>query len=339
LTYAASDLVATQSGNITGAGSLVYQSPGALTLSGSNSYTGGTTLTAGTLALGSADAIGSSGTISFGGGTLQSSASNTTDYSVRFSNAASQQYKIDTNGQNVTLASNLTSSGGSFTKLGAGAMTLSGSNTYSGGTTVSAGKLLVNGSLANSAVTVGSGGTLGGSGTLGALVTVQSGGVLSPGNSPGALAAAVLDLQAGSTTFMEVVGSGSAAGTAGSDYDQIRITTPSSLSYGGNLVLTFISDPLFDNGTMFSLFSFTGTAGGGFTTVTTAAGSSSYSGLTFGHNANGNWYTPDTSRGQYLVFDPSSGRLTIVPEPSTWVLACLGGAVVALKARRRVRAA
>ena len=134
---------------------------------------------------------------------------------------------------------------------------------------------------------------------------------------------------------MEVVGSGSAAGTAGSDYDQIRITTPSSLSYGGNLVLTFISDPLFDNGTMFSLFSFTGTAGGGFTTVTTAAGSSSYSGLTFGHNANGNWYTPDTSRGQYLVFDPSSGRLTIVPEPSTWMLAAIGAALVALKASRR----
>jgi len=64
-----------------------------------------------------------------------------------------------------------------------------------------------------------------------------------------------------------------------------------------------------------------------------------YSGLTFGYNANGNWYTPDTSRGRYLVFDPSSGRLSIVPEPSTWVLACLGRAVVALKARRRSRAA
>jgi hypothetical protein len=138
---------------------------------------------------------------------------------------------------------------------------------------------------------------------------------------------------------MEVVGSGSAAGIAGTDYDQFRITTANSLTYGGNLVLSFISSPLFDNGTMFSLFYFTGTAGGGFNSVTTAAGSSSYSGLTFGHNANGNWYTPDTSRGQYLVFDPASGRLSIVPEPSTWVMACLGAAAVALKARRRKRAA
>ena len=308
---------------------------GKLTLSGANTYSGGTTLTAGTLALGSANAIGSSGTISFGGGTLQSSASNTTDYSARFSNAANQQVKIDTNGQSVTLAANLTSSGGSFTKLGAGTLTLSGSNTYSGATTVSAGTLLVNGSLTNSAVTVGNGGTLGGNGTLGSLVTVQSGGVLSPGNSPGALAAAALDLQAGCTTFMEVIGSGSAAGVAGTDYDQVRITTASSLTYGGELVLSFISSPLFDNGTMFSLFSFTGTAGGGFTSVRTAAGSSSYSGMTFQHNANGNWYTPDTSRGQYLVFNPASGRLSIVPEPSTWVMAAIGAGLVALKARRK----
>ena len=140
------------------------------------------------------------------------------------------------------------------------------------------GTLNVNGSLANSAVIVGSGGTLGGSGTLGALATVQSGGVLSPGNSPGALAAAALDLQAGSTTFMQVIGSGSAAGVAGTAYDQMRITTPSSLTYGGELVLSFIDSPLFDNGTMFSLFYFTGTAGGGFTSVRAAAGSSAVRG-------------------------------------------------------------
>jgi len=73
--------------------------------------------------------------------------------------------------------------------------------------------------------------------------------------------------------------------------------------------------------------------------LTTADGSSSYSGMTFQHNANGNWYTPDASRGQYLVFDPASGRLLIVPEPSPWVLAAIGAAAVALKARRRRRAA
>ena len=262
---------------------------GKLTLSGSNTYSGTTTLTAGTLALGSANAIGSSGTISFGGGTLQSSASNTADYSARFSNAANQQVKIDTNGQSVTLAANLTSSGGSFTKLGAGTVTLSGSNTYSGATTVSAGTLLVNASLTNSAVTVGNGGTLGGNGTLGSLVTVQSGGVLSPGNSPGALAAAALDLQAGSTTLMQVIGSGSSAGVAGTDYDQVRITTSGGLTYGGSLDLDFASSTKFLNGTVFDLFAFTGASIGDFSSVFTT-GTGLYSGYSLS-GAGGIWTT------------------------------------------------
>jgi autotransporter-associated beta strand protein len=130
-----------------------------LTLTGSNTYTGGTTLTAGTLALGSSNAIGSSGTISFGGGTLQASASNTIDYSARFSNAASQQYKIDTNGQNLTLATALTSSGGSFTKLGSGTLTLSGANTYTSGTTLSGGTLTAGNlnAFGTGALTIGAG--------------------------------------------------------------------------------------------------------------------------------------------------------------------------------------
>jgi autotransporter-associated beta strand protein len=131
------------SNEISGSGRVTQAGSGTLTLSGTNTYTGGTTLTAGTLNLGSAAAIGSSGSISFGGGTLQHSASNTTDYSSRFSTAASQAYKIDTNGQSITWASALTSAGGSLNKLGSGTLLLSGANTYSGVTTISAGTLQV----------------------------------------------------------------------------------------------------------------------------------------------------------------------------------------------------
>ena len=130
-------------GVISGIGTLTKQGAGTLTLSGNNSFTGGTTINDGVLALGSANAVGTSGTITFGGGTLQYSASNTTDYSSRFSTSASQAYEIDTNGQNVTLASPLSSSAGTFTKFGAGTLTLSGNSSYTGGTTISDGVLQV----------------------------------------------------------------------------------------------------------------------------------------------------------------------------------------------------
>jgi filamentous hemagglutinin family protein len=132
---------ATVSAILAGTGSLTQAGSGVTTLLGANTYGGGTTLSAGTLNLGSATAVGSSGTIGFGGGTLQYSAANTTDYSSRFSNAASQAYSVDTNGQNITWASALTSSGGSLTKLGAGTLTVSGNNTFNGGTSLSAGTL------------------------------------------------------------------------------------------------------------------------------------------------------------------------------------------------------
>ncbi len=285
------------------------------------------------------------GNVSFSAPASESSAVNVTAGGIAtFETGASYAGAAITNNGNIVLdvASTFALGGvsgtGSIAVVGTGSVELNGVNDYSGTTNVTNGTLIVNGTVSASHVTIGSGGTLGGSGTLGAPLAVQSGGVLSPGNSPGILAAAELDLQAGSTTFMQVIGSGSAAGIAGTDYDQVQITTASSLTYGGNLVLSFINSPLFDNGTLFSLFQFTGTARGGFTSVRTE-GTGSYSGLTLQYNANGNWYTnPNTAAGQYLVFSPASGRLAIVPEPSTWVMAAIGAGLVALKARRRKRA-
>ena len=131
----------TYGGGISGTGSLVNQGPGTVTLAGTNIFTGNTTLQAGTLSLGSAAALGTGGAISFTGGALQFTSANTSDLSARFSSADNQAYKLDTNGQNVTLASNLTSSGGSLEKLSTGILTLSGANEFSGGTTLTAGTL------------------------------------------------------------------------------------------------------------------------------------------------------------------------------------------------------
>jgi autotransporter-associated beta strand protein len=141
-------------------GGLTKSGSGTLTLSASNSYTGGTQINQGTLALGTSGAIGSTGTISFGGGTL--GLFDTTDFSNRFSTAASQAYRIDTNGQNVTLGTALTSSGGSLSKSGSGTLTVSGAIGYTGATDVSSGTLELSG---------------GSSGIMG-LLTANSGGVV-----------------------------------------------------------------------------------------------------------------------------------------------------------------
>lgn len=136
-------------------GTLTKRGQGTLTLAGANTYSGGTTLERGTLELAHASALGSAGSISFTGGVLRYSAANTTDYSSRFSNAAGQFYRIDTNDQDVTLATALTSAGGRLYKEGAGTLVLAGANSFSGGVTLGAGTLQL-----GSAQALGSSGTI-----------------------------------------------------------------------------------------------------------------------------------------------------------------------------------
>ncbi|EAA3931713.1 fibronectin-binding autotransporter adhesin ShdA [Salmonella enterica subsp. enterica serovar Livingstone] len=133
---------------LSGSGSLVKTGTGELTLSGDNSYSGGTTITDGTLTADHADSLGTgavanSGVLQVGEGELENTLSGT----------------------------------GSLVKTGTGELTLSGNNTYSGGTTITGGTLtadhadsLGTGTIANNGVLqVGEGeleNTLSGSGSL-----------------------------------------------------------------------------------------------------------------------------------------------------------------------------
>ena len=141
----------TVAGNISGSGAPTKNGSGTLALSGTNNYTGTTTLTAGIILVNAAEIAGASGplgtpatpagSIVLGGGTLQYSAANIFDYSSRFSTAASQIYNADTNNQSVIWGANLTSSGGTLTKSGVGFLFLTGANTYDGATTIGNGTL------------------------------------------------------------------------------------------------------------------------------------------------------------------------------------------------------
>jgi len=141
------------SGNISNVGTnlAIYKiGASSLTLSGNNTFTGGTFLYAGSIIPDSANALGI-GDITFRGGTLQYTANSAgTDFGSRIKNSASA-ISINSNGQNIQLSGMTSGNTGGLTKSGAGTLTFTGANTYSGATTLSAGTLAVyNGTLSTS---------------------------------------------------------------------------------------------------------------------------------------------------------------------------------------------
>src|SRR5262249_45622045 len=210
----------TFSGTISGGG-LFKIGPGTLTPSGASTYCGPTMIAGALINFNAASNFGT-GPILLNGGGLQWAAGTSTDISSRLAAFGALGATFDTNGNTVTLASALSGIGG-VTKTGAGALVLSGIDTYRGPTTVAAGTLTVNGSIANSAVTVNSGAMLSGIGPVGGL-TINSGGIFAPGNSPGTMpvqgnlasqSGALSLVQVNSTPASNTVVSGSAtlAGT------------------------------------------------------------------------------------------------------------------------------
>jgi hypothetical protein len=135
---------------------------------------------------------------------------------------------------------------------------------------------------------------------------------------------------------MQIVGSGSGAGTAGVDYDRLVVTTSSLLSYGGTLDLSFANTLDFADGTTFDLFNFSGVPNRGFNSVV-STGSGTYSGLTF-TGLGGVWTA--LAGSQQLTFTESTGQLSFmaaVPEPSTWASLLAGIGIAGWFSRRRQR--
>lgn len=193
----------TVAGTIEGiGGALVKTGTGMLTLSGTNTYAGGTTISAGTLQIGD-------------GGTTGSVLGNITN------NAA-----LIFNRSDAVTFGNAIGGSGLVSKQGTGTLTLSGTNTYTGGTTVNAGVLVVNGSIASSVLTaVSSGATLSGIGTAGNTV-INSGGTLAAGdgfagtslNVTGSLAFQsgaiyMVQINPATSSFTEVTGTATLGGT------------------------------------------------------------------------------------------------------------------------------
>ena len=147
--------------NTVGTLGLIKVGAGTLSLSGTNTYVGGTTLAGGRLDLGSAGALGTTGAITFAGGTLAYTGS-TIDLSARFAQTPGTAFKIDVDGSDVTFATPLTAADGSLTKGGFGTLILGAANTFSAGATLAGGtlELGVAGALGSAGTIAFSGGAL-----------------------------------------------------------------------------------------------------------------------------------------------------------------------------------
>ena len=145
-------------------GQLVMKGPGTLMLTGSNTYTGGTTIDGGILQLG--DGITAGASLGSGPVTVNSGGTFTLDLANNetFGNNITDDNRVildDAATSNYTVSS-VISGTGSVNKSGANTITLTGSNSYNGGTTIDGGVLQTQNltALGTGPVTLNGGGTL-----------------------------------------------------------------------------------------------------------------------------------------------------------------------------------
>ncbi len=154
----------TVSSSISGAGDVVQKGPGTITLNGTNTYSGATTIESGIINASGGSAIGDTSAVLVAGtfGVLNSEVIGSLAGTGAVRLASGQILTTGGNNADTTFSGRLVQSGG-LTKVGTGTMTMTGANTYTGATVVDGGRLAIGGGASlsdSSGLTIASGASL-----------------------------------------------------------------------------------------------------------------------------------------------------------------------------------
>ncbi|MGX4801302.1 autotransporter-associated beta strand repeat-containing protein [Bradyrhizobium guangdongense] len=219
----------TWSGTISGPGALNKIGPATLSLTGSNSYSGGTFIYGGALATGSDAALGDpAGQVGINGGTFRATGSFSTGRTVAFGTLGGA---VDVLGGATLTANGLWAAQGPVTKTGSGELAIENVGIFQA-LTVGAGGLEIDGAITANSLQVAQGATLSGIGQITAPTTIS--GTLSPGSlAPGALTfTSTVALASTATLHIAIDGTGTSGGAGG--YSQL-IVNGGALTLGGTL--------------------------------------------------------------------------------------------------------
>ena len=315
---------------------LVKTGSSALQLSGSNDYTGGTTINGGELRIDAVAALPTTGAITVGnggqlrlrvasgtfGGVAQTLTLNgdgpgggTNDGALRSTEPGgvfqgpvvlASNSRIRANGANTITLTNAVSGAGGLEFIGGGTLTLGGANTYDGPTTISDGTLALgaSGSLVSPLISVASGASFD--------VTAKTGFSLVTGQRLGGVGTILGDLEFGTGSQLAF--------------------NPSGALLIGSGTLSFASG--FSPSNLFGLDSSTPEATYSLFSQTTG-GSIDIAGLAnFG---SGSPFDLGSGKTAYFTGDSTSLSVVVVPEPSAFAIAGLGVALAGLGAWKRRR--
>jgi autotransporter-associated beta strand protein/T5SS/PEP-CTERM-associated repeat protein len=280
--------------------------------------TGSLTIGSGGLVVARGNVVrGAAGTINLNaGGTLQIGTGTNTGVLLGGTGSLANNGTVVFNRSNASTYTGVLSGSGAVAKLGTGQLTLGGANSYSGLTTISAGTLALSGSgsIGTGGLNLGTTGSPGvfdlagltadthllpATGNLAGVGTVSGSGKtlavlgsFQPGDTAGTISVGTglsLDLSTSGSSLFEITSPAYAAGT----FDLVNGS--GSVVFGGILNLAFSGGSYADGTDVLQLFANTGGRSGNFSAV----------------NATG------LASGQSATFNPLTGFITIVPEPST----------------------